>query len=231
MVVLLCGGLFVVSAVNAQGTDLRPGRYADLGSLASSERREYQALEGQVADLQKQVTQLTNAVPDETVRRVQRRADALRSPAGLTAVSGEGLSITLSDAPHDLIENTTHDANVMVVHQQDIQAVVNALWAGGAQAVTVAGQRIVSTTGIKCSGSTVLLQGVPYPQPFVIEAVGDQSALLGAVDRSSYLSTYRAQAADPTIGIGWDLDLDDAVKAPAYKGLLDLTYATPLASS
>ncbi|MGZ4474527.1 MAG: DUF881 domain-containing protein [Nocardioides sp.] len=231
LVVLICGGLFVVSAVNSHGTDLRPGRYVDLAALAGSERSDYQDLERQVSGLQKQVTDLTNAVPDATVRKARGEADALRQPAGLTAVAGEGVSITLSDAPRDLVENTTLDPNLLVVHQQDIQAVVNALWAGGARAVTVAGQRIVSTTGIKCSGSTVLLQGVPYPQPFVIQAVGDRGELLGAIEDSSYLQTYRRDAADPAISVGWSVDADAEVKAPAYKGLLDLTYAKPLPTS
>jgi uncharacterized protein YlxW (UPF0749 family) len=230
-VVLLCGGLFVVSAVNSDGTDLRPGRYTDLATLAGSERDSYQKLESQVADLQKQVTTLTNAVPDEDVKKAQERADGLKGAAGLSPVTGSGVSITLSDAPRDLIDKTTHDPNLMVVHQQDIQAVVNALWQGGAEAVTIQGQRIVSTTGIKCSGSTVQLQGVPYPQPYVIRAVGDQSALLGAISGSDYLQTYESQAADPTIGIGWKLQTDPVVKAPAYKGLLDLTYAKPLSDS
>ena len=231
VVVLLCGGLFVVSAVNSDGTDLRPGRYADLATVAGSERDSYQKLEERVSDLQKQVGDLTKAVPDADVKKAQARADRLKGPAGLTAVTGQGISVTLSDAPTELIDTTTHDPNLMVVHQQDIQAVVNALWQGGAQAVTIQGQRIITTTGIKCSGSTVQLQGVPYPQPYVIRAVGDQSALLQAIDASSYLQTYQEQASDPTIGIGWDLRVDNAVKAPAYKGLLDLSYAKPLSSS
>jgi uncharacterized protein YlxW (UPF0749 family) len=228
---LLCGGLFVVSAVNSHGTDLRPGRYTDLATLAGSERDAYQKLEKQVADLQKQVTALTNAVPDADVEKARSQADGLKSAAGLTAVSGSGLTITLSDAPRDLIDNTTRDPNLMVVHQQDIQAVVNALWQGGAQAVTIQGQRIVSTTGIKCSGSTVQLQGVPYPQPYVIRAVGDQDALLRAIAESDDVQTYETQAADPTIGIGWKLQTEADVRAPAYKGLLDLNYAKPLSDS
>lgn len=229
--VLLCGGLFVVSAVNSHGTDLRPGRYTDLATLAGSERDAYQKLEKQVADLQKQVTALTNAVPDADVEKARSQADGLKSAAGLTAVSGSGLTITLSDAPRELIDNTTRDPNLMVVHQQDIQAVVNALWQGGARAVTIQGQRIVSTTGIKCSGSTVQLQGVPYPQPYVIRAVGDQDALLRAIAESDDVQTYETQAADPTIGIGWKLQTEADVRAPAYKGLLDLNYAKPLSDS
>ena len=231
LVVLVCGGLFVVSAINSHGTDLRPGRYTDLASLAGSERHDYQTLQSQVSDLQKQVTELTNAVPDATVRKARERADALRLPAGLSPVSGEGVSITLSDAPRDLIEKTSLNPNRLVVHQQDIQAVVNALWAGGAQAVTIAGQRLVTTTGIKCSGSTVLLQGVPYPQPFVIKAVGNQQSLLAAIEHSTYLQYYRSDAANPEIHVGWSLAVEPNVTAPAYKGLLDLTYAKPLGPS
>jgi uncharacterized protein YlxW (UPF0749 family) len=162
------------------------------------------------------------------VKKAQQRADAVKAPAGLTAVTGPGVTVTLSDAPRDLIENTTRNVNAMVVHQQDIQAVVNALWNGGATAVTIQGQRIISTTGIKCSGSTVTLQGVPYPQPYVIRAVGDQDALLSALEDSHYLQIYRDQASDPSIGIGWKLAVDSEVRAPAYRGLLDLNYARPL---
>ena len=52
---------------------------------------------------------------------------------------------------------------------------VNALWSGGAEAMTIQGQRVISTTGIKCVGNTVLLHGVPYSPPYVITAVGDHA--------------------------------------------------------
>ena len=138
------------------------------------------------------------------------------------------MAVTLSDAPEEVINSTTRDLNLLVVHQQDIQAVVNAMWKGGASAVTVQGQRIVSTTGIKCEGNAVQLQGVPYPQPYVIEAVGEQTRLLDAIENDDYLQIYREQAAIPDISVGWDLQPQAQVTAPAYDGLLDLTYAEPL---
>src|SRR5262249_10223650 len=108
------------------------------------------------------------------------------------------------------------------------QAVVNALWRGGANAVTIQGQRVISTTGIKCSGSTIQLQGVPYPQPFVIEAVGDPADLTRAIDDDAYVGLYREQAANPDIGIGWALQSKSKLTAPAYDGLRDLSYARPM---
>nr|WP_278257832.1 DUF881 domain-containing protein [Nocardioides convexus] len=69
---------------------------------------------------------------------------------------------------------------------------------------------------------------MPYSQPFVIEAVGDQSSLLHAIDDDSLVSGYRTDSLNPLIDIGWSLDVEERIKAPAYDGLLDLQYARPL---
>ena len=74
----------------------------------------------------------------------------------------------------------------------------------------------------------VQLQGVPYPQPYEIQAVGDPDAIETALDVDSRVSAYREDAADPALQVGWDLDVEDHVEAPAYTGLLDLSYAEPL---
>jgi uncharacterized protein YlxW (UPF0749 family) len=229
LVVLVCGALFVVSAENSDGTDLRPGRYTDLATLTGTEAQRYQRLEDNVGDLDRQVSQLTQQVDDTTVKRYKRQIDGLKDPAGLVAHHGPGLRISLSDAPKDKLEVVGDEgAKLLVVHQQDVQAVVNALWRGGASAVTIQGQRIVTTTGIKCSGSTIQLQGVPYPQPFVIEAVGDITDLVRSIDDDSYVQLYRSQADDPDIQIGWSMESASEVTAPAYQGLRDLSYARPL---
>ena len=227
-VILLCGGLLVVSATNSEGTDLRPGRYADMASLARTEAEEYDALQERVGDLTAEVETLTAAVNDRTVNRYHRRIDNLEDPAGLSPRSGPGVTVTLSDAPEDVINATSLDLNLLVVHQQDIQAVVNALWLGGADAVTVQGQRVVSTTGIKCEGNAVQLQGVPYPEPYSISAVGDPLALTQALEDNDYLELYRDQAENPDISVGWDMRVEERITAPAYDGLLDLSYAEPL---
>jgi len=231
VVVLLSGALFVVSAQSSEGTDLRPGRYDDLAGLTDSEADRAAGLQKKVADLTEEVRELTDQVDDDAVRRHQREVAELEDPAGLTPREGPGVVVTLSDAPEEVIDAATGDKNLLVVHQQDIQAVVNALWKGGATAVVIQGQRVVSTTGIKCEGNSVMLQGVPYPQPYVIEAVGDVSKLTSEIYADDYLEVYRDQSDDPAIDVGWDLDLEDRVKAPAYDGLLDLTYATPIPTS
>ena len=228
VVVLVSGTLFVVSAQSSVGTDLRPGRYDDLAGLVQAEAERYEKLAAEVSALTDEVDELGSLVEDDTVQRVQAEVERLRDPAGLVKRKGPGMRITLSDAPDEVIDAATGDKNLLVVHQQDIQAVVNALWKGGAEAVTIQGQRVISTTGIKCEGNSVLLQGVPYPQPYVIAAVGDVGGLTTAIAEDPYLKVYREQADDPDIAVGWDLDLVDELTAPAYDGLLGLSFARPL---
>ena len=229
LVVLVCGALFVVSAENSQGTDLRPGRYTDLATLTGTEKQRVDSLTERVARTDAEVSRLTRQVDDTTVNRLKQQIDELKDPAGLVAHTGPGVRITLADAPEEKLQKVGEDAaNLLVVHQQDVQAVVNALWRGGAKAVTIQGHRVVTTTGIKCSGSTIQLQGVPYPQPFVIEAVGDIDDLVRSIDDDSYVQLYREQAADPDIGIGWSMESASRITAPAYDGLRDLSYARPL---
>jgi len=228
VVALVSGGLFVVSAQSSEGTDLRPGRYDDLATLTNSEAGRAAALQAQVTELTQEVRELTDQVHDVDVQRYQNQVKALEEPAGLKPRKGPGVVVTLSDAPDDVIDATTGDKNLLVVHQQDIQAVVNAMWHGGARAVVLQGQRVVSTTGIKCEGNSVVIQGVPYPEPYVIEAVGDVGDLTSSISDDSYLQLYRQQSEDPNIEVGWDLDIKDELTAPAYDGLLDLSYATPI---
>ncbi len=222
---LLCGSLFVVSAASSEGTDLRPGRYSDLASIVSSESSVVEAQKARAAELQQEVRSLTAGVADKQVSRVNAQVRMLQGDAGRTPVVGAGLTVTLSDAPESVQDSSEIDVNYLVVHQQDIQAVVNAMWLGGASAVTIQGQRVISTTGIKCSGNAVRLHGIPYAQPYVISAVGDQVDLYNALFDSNYLQVYRDQSAQPEIAVGWDLEIVDLLKAPAYEAPIEMSYA------
>ncbi len=105
---------------------------------------------------------------------------------------------------------------------------VNAMWRAGAVAVTIQGQRLISTTGIKCEGNSVTLKGVPYSPPYDIVGIGVTDDILASLAEDTYLDIYREAAADPRGGVGYAVDRLPEATAPAYDGLLDLTYATPM---
>jgi len=126
------------------------------------------------------------------------------------------------DAPTD-VKPAGVDDDALVVHQQDIQAVVNALWKGGAEAVSIQGQRIISTSGIKCVGNSVVLHGIPYAPPYVIEAIGDAGRMAAALKESRALTIYR-QYAD-AYGLGYRESVESSVSLPAFQGALGITHA------
>jgi uncharacterized protein YlxW (UPF0749 family) len=231
---LLSGALFVVSAHSSEGTDLRPGRFTDLASLVRYDANRVAGFQRQISQLTQQVNDLSGSVDSRQVRRLTRQVAALKGPAGLAPVSGPGVTVTLSDAPQATgqdLPDTVANPNLLLVHQQDIQAVVNAMWKGGATAVTIQGQRVITTTGIRCIGNSVQLQGVPYSQPYTIQGVGDTTSLVNAIATDPYLQIYRADAADPDINVGWDEQVEDHITAPAYAGLTDVQFARVLPQS
>jgi uncharacterized protein YlxW (UPF0749 family) len=227
LVFVLAGALFITSAVSSGGTDLRAGRYQDLAGLLNAQSRQVQGLRAQAATLSDQVNQLTaNLGTKGVVRQAQAKADTLRGPAGLEPASGSGLTITLNDAPQDIQRTADIDVKYLIVHQQDIQAVANALWAGGASAMTIQGQRVVSTTGIKCVGNTVVLHDVPYAPPYVISAIGPINKLVSAVSSSDYIALYLQVVRQ--YALGWNLKVESNLTFPGYNGSTELRYARPI---
>jgi uncharacterized protein YlxW (UPF0749 family) len=225
-VFVLAGALFITSAVSSGGTDLSgtAGRIGDLGGLAAAETRDLEELRAEQAKLAREVDALTSALGESSPSSAQEQAEALRGPAGLDPVSGPGLTITLTDAPEAIAETVDDDEiDNLVVHQQDIQAVANALWAGGAEAMTIQGQRVVSTTGIRCVGNTVVLHDVPYAPPYRISAIGPAGDMLDAINDSPFIGFYLESVA--AYQLGWDVDIEPELEFPGYSGSTGLSYA------
>lgn len=226
LVCLFTGLLVMVSALNARGTDLRPGRNTDLVSLVESQSRRNGDLARQLTALRENVDQLTRSNTD-TDPSLQPLLERETEAAGLRAVTGPAVTVTLADAPAS-VAPVGVDADLLVVHQQDIQAVVNALWEGGAEAMTIQGQRVISTTGVKCVGNTVVLHGIPYAPPYVISAIGDQARLEAALIASPAVTIYQ-QYVD-AYGLKYEEHRTPRVQFPAHQGSLQLSYAETVSS-
>ncbi len=222
----LVGALFVTSWVSSGGADLRGGRYDDLPGLAAAEARQLEKLRAEQEELTADVDRLTERLSVSIgAKEAQAAARVAQGPAGLEPMRGQGVTITLDDAPDAVADTVTDDVTNLVVHQQDIQAVANALWAGGARAMTIQGQRVVSTTGIRCVGNTVVLHDVPYAPPYVITAIGPPDQLLDSVNVSPYIGFYLQAVA--AFQLGWEVTIEPDLEMPGYTGSVELDYAQP----
>jgi uncharacterized protein YlxW (UPF0749 family) len=222
VVLALSGALFAANAKQAHSSaaERRPD---DLAGLTQAELARVDSLTGEVDALRAQVDELSEAANEAAGNQVVPPAVRFRVESGVLPVTGPGLTVTLDDAPPDQAGLPDVNPDVLVVHQQDLQAVMNALWAGGAEAMSLMDQRVVSTSAFRCVGNVLRLQGQVYSPPYRVRAVGDPARLRQALEASAEVSAYRADAA--TVGLGWDVDDEDALALPAYAGVTELEHA------
>ncbi len=223
LVLALAGLLFATSARTARGTSLRTDR-ADSLAVLRAEQAKVDRAQARVDLLTQQVRDLTTkaGAGNSTVADLQRQVAALAGPAGFTAVRGPTLVVELDDAPPGrAAEGFRPDE--LVVHQQDVQAVVNALWAGGAEAMTLMGKRVGPTTAVRCVGNTVLVQDALYSPPYVVVAIGDPAALQRALDASPEIAIYRQFVSQA--GLGWSAGPGGVRDLPAFTPEPKLGYA------
>jgi uncharacterized protein YlxW (UPF0749 family) len=228
VVALAAGLLFATSGRTAQGTDLRAGDVTELSALIRERDGAIAEQERRLAELQRTAERLTGqaASRDVAVAEARRAGELGAAATGLTEVSGAGLVITLDDAPQRADGSRPLDARPddLVIHQSDVQAVVNALWAAGAEGVAVMDQRLIATSAVRCVGNTLLLQGRTYSPPFVVSAVVDAPAARAELAASPQIAVFR-QVAD-AYGLTYEVRERTEVELPAYDGPLALQYAS-----
>ncbi len=175
----------------------------------------------QLAELQAQVQALTEeaARRDGAVAEAQAAGSQGELSAALVPLVGPGVEITLDDAVQTAEGNRPAGARPddLVIHQSDVQAVVNAVWAAGADGVAIMGRRLIATSAVRCVGNTLLLQGRTYSPPFVITAIVDADATRGELAASPQVAILQQAVAD--------FGLTFAVRGPARGGTARLRWS------
>ena len=227
VIALAAGVLFATSAKTAEGTDLRAGRRIELTQLIAAQEQAVGESTKRAVTLQSEVDALEKdaSTRDGRVGAVRGASQRLEAQVGLRPLRGNGLTVELNDAPRrpdgSLPPNARPDD--VIVHQQDVQAVVNALWAGGADGLAVMGQRLITTGAVRCVGNTLLLYGRTYSPPFRVTAVGDPTRLRASLATEPGVRLYR-QAVD-YFGLGYEVKDEREVTLPGYDGPVRLGYA------
>jgi uncharacterized protein YlxW (UPF0749 family) len=164
---------------------------------------------------------------DAALEAITRRADALGVDAGLQALRGPGLVVTLDDAQRDAEGRFPGDASAddLVVHQQDVEAVLNALWSAGAEGIQMQDQRIIATSAPLCVGNTLLLNGRTYSPPYAIRAIGDVPAMQAALAASPMVGLYKRYVV--RFGLGYTEEPVAGVDVVAHPPAVRMRYAKP----
>jgi len=226
-VVLICliAGLLLGTARSySQGEDIA-NRSVDLSAVVRDAQQRVLTADARAAQLQSQINASADGDLSPQVEAVRADVAALEPAAGLIPVVGPGLQVSMSDAPRDADGNypVGVDPDDLVVHQQDVQAVVNALWAGGAEAMMIMDQRVLTTSAVRCIGNTLLLQGRTYSPPFLVTAIGDSGRMSTALDVEPGVQLL-LQYVDK-FQLGYEVKVVDPVELPAYDGPVRMAAA------
>jgi uncharacterized protein YlxW (UPF0749 family) len=221
LVLALAGVMFTANARLARDDDDRHPQ--DLGELAERESSRVQGLTAQVDGLRAEVERLTGDGTNAVDTGDPDHSALVALAAGRAAVTGPGLTVRLSDAPAGGPRRDDVQPDDLVVHQQDLQAVINALWAGGAEAMALQDQRVTATTAFRCVGNVLSLGGRVYSPPYEVRAIGDpralREALLASPDIQRYLDWVDA------VGLGWSVTTEEVLELPAAEGGVELEHA------
>jgi uncharacterized protein YlxW (UPF0749 family) len=135
--------------------------------------------------------------------------------------------VTLEDARRDANGRFPRDASPddLVVHQQDIQAVINALWSAGAEAIQMQDQRLIATSVPRCVGNTLLLNGRTYSPPYTITAIGDAAAMQAALAAAPLVILYKQYVV--RFGLGYREQVEPDVQIVGHSEPVRTHFAQP----
>ena len=222
--VLAVTGFLLLTAVSSARTTKRAEapRKAELINLIEARRDQLDGLDQDLNDIRSQVAAAERRAAERTQQgeSASQELAELAGRAGTTALHGPGVEVTLSDS--DRSPPSPDEAGAYRIHDSDLQLVVNALFAAGAEAVAINDSRVVVTTPIRAAGDTIVVNFRPLSPPYRIRAIGaDEDEFASSEIASRFRRWTRL------FGLGYTTrQLDDLV-VPAYTGRVRITTATP----
>jgi uncharacterized protein YlxW (UPF0749 family) len=221
-------GLLLAAAWNttqqlnrAGGVSARTGFYYGSGAQVAVEKAvDYQS---EIRKLRLRNTELENNAAkgknnDDTIKTINKELQDTKLLAGLTEVEGQGVEVVLSDSKKR--SDFPFDQNNLI-HDADINAIVNELKASGAEAIEVNGQRVVASTAIRCLGPVVSVNDVRSAPPVIIKAVGSADTLYTGLNiQDGVLDQIRRY--DPAMV---RMEKKKLLHLPAFTGSTTLHYA------
>lgn len=146
----------------------------------------------------------------------------LETATGAGPVVGPAVVVRIEDAPTNDSAAADGDPRAGDANRQgrvsdrDLQTIANELWAAGAEAIAINGQRLTALSAIRSAGEAVLVDFRPLSPPYDVVAVGDASSVQAAFAEGfggSYLQVLKGY------GITYSIDTKKRVRLPASGGL------------
>tara|TARA_Y100001933_G_C18856413_1_gene504016 strand:- start:38 stop:757 length:720 start_codon:yes stop_codon:yes gene_type:complete len=138
--------------------------------------------------------------------------EKIKAFSGLKGLEGQGVIVIINDGEREL--NEFEDPNNVLVHNMDVQNLVDDLRYAGAEAISINDQRFVfGKTEIQCTGPTIRINDEVFAQPFIIKAIGDKHHLESAINAPGSFGQVLRQ-----YGVFLEVYTSVNIEIPAYTG-------------
>lgn len=226
-VCVLAGLLLAATHGVSGGAEIRGSDAPRLVDLVRETQSSVNRLNAEREELAGKIDAAHGRSSDAALAAMLRRSAQLAGDADMNPVHGPGLVVTLEDAQRDANGRFPRDASPddLVVHQQDIQAVLNALWTAGAEAIQMQDQRLITTSVAHCVGNTLLLNGRTYSPPYTITAIGNSAAMQAALAAAPLVTLYKQYVV--RFGLGYREEVKSDVQVVGHFEPDRLHFAQP----
>ena len=224
MLLFILGVLLAAAVVTSQNISKRatgtssPGFIYGFDKTVSDKAEKYELEIVKLRETNKKLEDILSKGNDASKTLNSELQDA-KKVAGLSELVGGGVIVTLSDSKKT--PRPYEDPQVYLIHQQDILEVINELRSSGAEAIAVNGQRIVSSSAVRCVGPVAQINDVKKSSPFVITAIGDAVTLHDALNLANGV-LENIRRLDPMMAVS---EKQSTVKIPAFTGTTQMKYA------
>ncbi len=224
MCMLLTGAILVQLNTIKEATQIVGTSYAEdkLKDEVLAWKENYESLYEELEEAEAELEKVRQEVTSDNSRGAELEAQLTEANKllGLTELTGSGVIVTLSDNDQVTTKDLSIDDDIStyLIHNNDVMNIINELFNAGAEAISVNGQRIISTTAIDCIGAVITVNGVKLSSPFVISAIGNPESLSGIARPGGYFEIINS-----TGGIA-SIEKSNNVTVAKYNGTITSKY-------
>ena len=223
MCFLLTFGIAVqIKTVNRTGTTVSTNsKENELRDAVLKAKEKYDNLYEEVEKMENLLEkERTNSTQNNTeLTQLENTIKEGNKISGLSEVTGDGIIIKLNDSQS--INNWFMDPNELIVHDIDLIKIVNELKSVGAEAISINGQRIITTSAIECDGNVVMINGEKIGAPFEIKAIGFPETLVNINIYGGYVYHLRE---DRFLEVTVTKSDKEKITIPKYSGVIKYEY-------
>lgn len=218
-IVCIISGLLLSLQLKAQSTLVSNPigeRNQALIDIINKLENETDAIQNQISKIREEIESIEERKSHEQgdISQLQNKVHKARRQAGLTPLKGAGVVITLDDNKAGLQSAQNDDPNRYIIHYENILNLISELKLAKAEAISVNGQRIVTSSEIRCVGNVILVNTTRLAPPFEIKAIGNPGFLEDILLSGEY---------DLLKNLGFPVSYikhtsEDPIEIPAYSG-------------